>query len=267
MEYNGRDVEHWKSASVDKIRTQLKHYSAVLVTSDALRDKLSELLPEVKFSVARPIFDEVRLKRQRSISQTASARSRVLRIAVLDGIALNQLIQSELSTMVRSGELDIELRRGMLESFGSIEANGGFGVNQGDFGSNLDRWCEWGADVMLIPPQSFHADNYRSAAELLFSLYMGAVPVVADVACFQDWDEQSGVYRVKNLTGAWGATLKKLSNSGERRKALARLERACSDKFSIKRHEDLLKDILQDVVPLNYFGYVERYRTLSNSYD
>jgi glycosyltransferase involved in cell wall biosynthesis len=245
---------------IDSLRS-LELFDAIAAGSEELQAALYNILPAKPVLLARPAFSQNQLERQRRIRAQVASRPDSLRIAVLLGPSNEPFERSSLASALRSIGAPCDLRCSGPVSLEIEWTNACDVEGERDFIGQLDDWTEWGADLALVAPTTPMLDRYRSDAEILYCLYIGAPPIVPDTPCFASWDATSGVQRVPNTLEGWGSALKALSDPAERRSSLARLEAACRERFSLGRQEDLLEEMLQNVAPLDFVGFVERYRS------
>lgn len=100
-----------------------------------------------------------------------------------------------------------------------------------DFRRFIEAWRAAGPNILAHPPGRTRNAEMKSAGTLLASLYLGAVPIVADEPAFAGLDRPDGVIRVAADVAHWREAVLQLAAPETRAQYFARLAAYCRAAF------------------------------------
>ena len=118
-------------------------------------------------------------------------------------------------------------------------------ASDGSISDSLDAWARASIDIVVQPTRG--ADNRIGGAEnvLLSSLYIGAVPILADDPAYAGIDETDGVLKSDSSTEGWRRALIRLADDATRAGLRGRFEHFCRSRFSAERNAAALQAIMR----------------------
>jgi len=132
-----------------------------------------------------------------------------------------------------------------------------------DFRRFIAGWRAAGPAIIAHPPGRSRNLAAKSAGVLLASLYLGAVPVVADEPAFADLGASEGVIRVQTRdVSHWRVAFAELASPDTRARLFARLAGYCRETFRSDRARPALDYLLQHAAPVGAAAEARRQEAL-----
>jgi hypothetical protein len=153
-----------------------------------------------------------------------------LRIGVIGGDFRRAGLHDLVIPAIAATTADIELL--LAQPIGSGIPGATLLPFQPDFRRFIAAWRAAGPHILAHPPGRTRNIATKSAGLLLASLYLGAVPVVADEPAFAGLGKPEGVIRVGAGIAQWREALHELSSPDVRAEYFANLARYCRTAFN-----------------------------------
>jgi hypothetical protein len=241
------------------VTSALADFSGVICTSRILADyyQFNQIHPSVH--VIGPVFDPIRLHKQRRLAPSPSAAT--LRIGFIGGDFRRHSLHTDvipaLAHLCPTQPLEL-MSRTAIDHPDDLP----FRVTSLPFTDSTDRFLldYRGVDVVVHPRGKIARANYTTSSVLLSSLYLGAVPLVASEPAFRGLTEDDGVLVVRGGQVDWEAALTRARSVDLRQRLLGRLEAFCKANYSPDPFIGVLNGILDRSPPVTLTSWGDRIR-------
>lgn len=249
---------------IDKVRSALEPFKAVLTTSPPLYDYFVAncLHPDIRrFG---PILDHSTLEKVGKIAQ--EAHPDLLRIGFIGGdfrlASLRVKVHPALEQIARQTKVEL-IARGTADDRARPPSTVGWQkVKRVDsYDTFLQRWRAFGIEALAHPEGETLNIDYKTNSVLLAALYIGAVPIVTDETAFHGIGAEQGVIKVAGGPDDWARAIKSVMDPTFRQEMLSRLERFCRQQFDPAPNAQAIQEILDVTKPIDIVGYHERLTT------
>jgi hypothetical protein len=250
----------WDAYSLDRMRSELTTFRAVLVSSRELRNFFVENVLHASVHVLSPVFDESLFEKVRRVREAAHDDD-ALRISYFGGpfrnAALLRDVFPSLEILPETVRLQVRETRERypLTPF-SIE----FAAPILGFSHFLETWSRFRPAVVVHPSGATGNIRYKSDNAVLVACYLGAVPILADEPAYEGIRNADGIEKAGADPAQWHAALVKLLDPREREAAYERLLAFCRRHFSPDASWRIIAGLLDDITPMTEAVLDERYR-------
>jgi glycosyltransferase involved in cell wall biosynthesis len=249
--------------TVDRVRSALKPFKAVLTTSPPLHDYFvaNKLHPDIRSF--GPTIDRSTLEKLRRIPQ--ESHPGLLRIGFIGGefrlAGLQAKVHPALEQLSRQNRVEFIARASdeRAQPPSGVEWRKVDRVDSYD--TFIQRWRAFGIDALVHPEGKTLNIDYKTNSVLLAALYIGAVPIVTDETAFAGIGPEQGVVKVAGGSDEWAQAIASVTDPAFKKEMLSRLERFCLQQFDPAPNARAIRRILDDASPLDIIGYHERLTT------
>ena len=258
----------WSAYSVANLREQLASFSAVFVSSDALREfYLQHQLHDTVLTV-RLVFNASLFNKLQGMGTARRSMDDGLRCAYFGGPFRNQSLLRNVVPALQRQHGDIHLLASDTLDMDTPGISTTLMPTVQEFVSFLEQWAGFGAQIALHPHGATANIDYKSQNALLVSLYLGAVPVVADEKAYEGLGPEVGIEKAGNSVDSWADAISRLRSDSYRQEMLRRLRQYCVSRFDAGYNADCLDHVFGKFAPLDLGAAVGRYRkALKATYD
>ncbi len=252
----------WAEYNVSRLRNELRSFSGVILSSEKLREYFSREKLHPRLDVIGPIFLQSQLQKC-SAAGPLGENEAAYRIATFGGLFRMQNLVHNILPVIRDLPGQVQLfTRDVNSSLGSRSVEHITIPETSSFFRFLKLWARKRPHVVVHPAGRSTNIDYKCESAILISLYLGAVPVVADEQAYRMFDVEDGVEKVSDTPEAWREALIRLQDPVYRAAMLARLRRTCETRFTDGEQRRILDSYLQGLPVLDAHRYASRCRAL-----
>jgi glycosyltransferase involved in cell wall biosynthesis len=251
------------------VRQALRGFKAVLATSSSLANyyKSKNLHGDVR--LFGPIFDRIAMEKLRRIEP--ERRPNLLRIGFIGGdfrrADLEASVYPALPDVAKEMSVELIVRKSTKpRNWSKPPAPIAFRdvppvYFYEDF---VERWRRSGINILVHPKGTSWNIAYKTDSVLLTSLYLGAVPLVADETAFAQVGEAQGVIKVNGTSNDWSAAIERLKDPALREEFLERLRIHCLSHFDPASNASVIAAILTSTKPPSVGDHFQRFSVIIN---
>jgi glycosyltransferase involved in cell wall biosynthesis len=249
--------------TLDKVRSALEPFKAVLTTSPPLHDYFATNHLHHDIRSFGPTFDRATLEKVRKIPR--EPHPGLLRIGFIGGdfrlAGLQAKVHPALEQLSRQTRVEFIARASdkRAKPPSTVEWRRVSRVDSYD--TFIQRWRAFGIDALVHPEGQTLNIDYKTNSVLLAALYIGAVPIITDEAAFAGVGPEQGAIKVAGGPDEWARAIGSISDPDFKREMLSRLERFCLRQFDPISNAQVIHRILDDIKPLDIIDYHERLTT------
>jgi glycosyltransferase involved in cell wall biosynthesis len=245
----------------DNLRSQLRGFSGVLVSSLALMEFAQDSDWHPNVSLFSAIFSENIYNKFRAKRIRCKAQDDELRVAFFGGefrkerflnVVIPALARLDclVKVMVRGNAADYDVEEG------NIEIISGGVTNYSD--SFLEHWSSFLPHVVVHPRGDSLNIRYKTANVVLQSLYLGAVPVVEEEEAYANIE--AGIIKIDGDPESWYRSLLCLKNSERRKKNIVEMSSRVPVEFASNSNINTIENIVRSTGRVDVITYTKRLR-------
>ncbi|GJE14955.1 glycosyltransferase family 2 protein [Methylobacterium longum] len=252
----------WNAYSLDRMRSELTTFQAVLVSSRELRDFFIDNALHTDVDILSPIFDESLLEKIRKIRDGIGPFDEdELRITYFGGpfrnAALLRDVLPALDALPNPTRLQV---RETPETYPTTKFSIEFAAPSLGFSHFLESWCKFKPNIIVHPSGTTSNIHFKSDNAILVACYLGAVPILANERAYEGIGYMEGVEKAGADPAQWYKALQRLVEAGKREEAYLRLLNFCRRHFSADASWRPIAELLEGIIPLTEAALQERYR-------